>query len=114
VESRGAGIDGDPARRAAVRRCDAVDAPGRAPVAVVTFNHAFVDAVRVAGLPDGHGFHGLRKAMAANLAGAGATDAEMDALVYHSDPKMTRLYRAGADHRSLARAGMAKLLKAGK
>lgn len=73
------------------------------------FNHAFVAAVRLAGLPEGHGFHGLRKAMSANLAAKGATDAEMDALVYHADPNMTRMYRADADQKALAKAGMAKL-----
>lgn len=73
------------------------------------FNHAFVAAVRLAGLPDGHGFHGLRKAATANLAESGATDAEIDAVVYHSDPKMTRLYRAGANQKRLAQSGMAKL-----
>ncbi len=78
------------------------------------FTHAFAAAVKLAGLPEGHGFHGLRKAMSANLATSGATDSEIDALVYHADPKMTRMYRADADQKTLARAGMAKLAKGEK
>jgi hypothetical protein len=67
-------------------------------------NHAFVAAIRLAGLPAGHGFHGPRKAISANLGSNGATDAEIYAVVYHGDPKMIRLYRADAGQRALAKA----------
>jgi hypothetical protein len=39
----------------------------------------------------------------------GATDAEMDAVVPHSDGRMTRFYRAQADQELLARAAIARL-----
>jgi integrase len=73
------------------------------------FNHQFADAVRCAGLPDGLSFHGLRKGAAARLAEGGASDAEIDSVLGHADPKMTRLYRRQADQRIRATAAIAKL-----
>lgn len=65
------------------------------------------EAVATAGLPP-LTFHGLRKAMTANLAEAGATDAEISAVVPHS-AAMTRYYRAQADQKRLASSAIEKL-----
>jgi integrase len=54
-------------------------------------------------------FHGLRKTASAWLAEAGATDAEIDSILGHVDPKMTRLYRRQADQRITAKSAMGKL-----
>lgn len=72
------------------------------------FNHAFAAAVKSAGLT-GLSFHGLRKAMLVNLAEGEATDAEMDAIVPHSDPRVRQHYRASADQKKLAERAIAKL-----
>ena len=72
------------------------------------FNHRFADAVKVAGLT-GLSFHGLRKTASSWLAEGGCTDAEIDAILGHSDPKMTRLYRKQADQRVNATAAMTKM-----
>jgi integrase len=72
------------------------------------FNHQFAKAVKAAGLT-GLSFHGLRKTASAWLAEAGATDAEIDSVLGHVDPKMTRLYRRQADQRTGAAAAMEKL-----
>ena len=72
------------------------------------FKHALHAAVKAAGL-SGLSFHGLRKGLHSALAHGGATDAEMDAVVPHSDGRMTRFYRAQADQELLARAAIARL-----
>ena len=77
------------------------------------FNHAFAAAVKDAGLT-GLSFHGLRKAASARLAEAGATDSEIDSVIGHADPKMTKLYRMQADQRSQAKAAITKLVTARK
>lgn len=74
------------------------------------FNHAFADAVAVAGLA-GLSFHGLRKTASAWLAEAGCTDAEIDSIIGHVDPRMTRHYRQQADQKLRATAAMGKLVK---
>lgn len=73
------------------------------------FKHALADAVQRAGLPSGLSFHGLRKGLMQVLAEAGATDAEMDAVVPHADGRMTRHYRRQADQQQLARTAIARL-----
>lgn len=82
-------------------------ADGR-PWKVDHFNHAFASAVAAAGL-SGLSFHGLRKAASARMAEAGATDAEIDSILGHADPKMTRLYRNQADQKVRATAAIGKL-----
>lgn len=71
------------------------------------FRHEFGDAVKAAGL-DGLSFHGLRYGATAQLAEAGASDAEIEAIVPHADGKMTRKYRAQAAQKTLAKAAMGK------
>ena len=58
----------------------------------------------------GLSFHGLRKGYSVSLAEAGASDAELDALMPHADRRMTAHYRRQADQAKLAAAGMAKLV----
>lgn len=72
------------------------------------FNHAFATAVKAAGL-DGLSFHGLRKGASVNLAERGATDAEIDSILGHADPRMTAHYRRQADQKTRARSAMAKI-----
>ena len=86
--------------------------PDGRPWKVDHFNHAFAAAAKAAGLA-GLSFHGLRKAMMVNLAEGEATDAEMDAIVPHSDPRVRQRYRASADQKKLAERGIAKLPRRG-
>ena len=79
-----------------------------APWAEDHFNAAFAKAVKAAGLR-GLTFHGLRKTASGWLAEGGATDAEIDSILGHVDPKMTLLYRRQADQRIRADAAMGKL-----
>ncbi len=72
------------------------------------FNAAFAKAVKKAGLV-GLKFHGLRKTASGIMAEAGATDAEIDSILGHVDPKMTLLYRRQANQRTLGKAAMGKL-----
>ncbi len=74
------------------------------------FNHEFAAAVKAAGL-SGLSFHGLRKAASVRMAEAGATDAEIDSILGHSDPKMTRLYRSQADQKTRATAAIGNLTR---
>jgi integrase len=53
--------------------------------------HAMAKAVRAAGLPEGLSFHGLRKGLTAALADTGASDAEIESIIPHADPCMTRV-----------------------
>jgi integrase len=69
---------------------------------------AMLHAAQRAGLP-GLTFHGLRKGLTGALAEHGATDAEIEAVIPHADPKMTAYYRKQADQTKLAAAGIAKL-----
>lgn len=72
------------------------------------FNHRFAAAVAAAGL-DKLSFHGLRKGFMAWAAERGATDAELDAVVPHNDPRTRARYRAAADQKGLARGLMVRL-----
>jgi len=72
------------------------------------FNAAFAKAVKKAGLV-GLTFHGLRKTASGILAEAGATDAEIDSILGHVDPKMTLLHRRQANQRTLGKTAMGKL-----
>lgn len=58
---------------------------------------------------DGLTFHGLRKGLTSGLAEAGATDAEIAAVIPHANPKLTAYYRASADQKLLATLAMEKL-----
>jgi integrase len=69
---------------------------------------AMLHAAQRAGLP-GLTFHGLRKGLTGALAEHGATDAEIEAVIPHADPKMTAYYRRQANQTRLAAAGIAKL-----
>jgi len=71
------------------------------------FNAAFAKAVKKAGLV-GLTFHGLRKTASGILAEAGATDAEIDSILGHVDPKMTLLHRRQANQRTLGKTAMGK------
>lgn len=73
------------------------------------FNHAFAAAVKAAGLPAGLSFHGIRKGLMTELAEAGASDAELDAVVPHSDPRVRASYRASADQRRLAKRAIGRI-----
>lgn len=66
------------------------------------FNHRFAAAVKAAGLPTGLSFHGIRKGVMIEMVEAGATDAELDAVVPHSDPRIRAHYRQQADQKKLA------------
>lgn len=72
------------------------------------FNHRFAAAVAAAGL-NKLSFHGLRKGFMAWAAERGATDAELDAVVPHNDPRTRARYRAAADQKGLARGLMVRL-----
>ncbi len=72
------------------------------------FKHQLAAAVRSAGL-HGLSFHGLRKGLTSALAEAGATDAEIEAVIPHADARMTRHYRRQADQAALARVAIARL-----
>lgn len=52
--------------------------------------------------------HGLRKAVACRAAERGATDAEIQALMGHSDPRQTAHYRREADESMLATRALKK------
>lgn len=66
------------------------------------FNHAFAAAVKAAGLQTGRSFHGLRKGVMIEMVEAGATDAELDAVVPHADPRVRANYRRQANQKRLA------------
>jgi integrase len=71
--------------------------------------HSITDAVATAGLRKGLSFHGLRKGLTAALAESGASDAEVEAVIPHADPALTRHYRKGANQKKMAAAAMARL-----
>lgn len=76
---------------------------------------AMQEGVRAAGInrvsEAGHGlsFHGLRKGLTAALAETGASDAEIESVVAHADPNMTRHYRRQADQRLMAERAIGRL-----
>lgn len=82
--------------------------PNGRPWKIDHFNHAFAEAVAAAGLA-GLSFHGLRKGFMTWAAESGATDAEMDAVVPHADPRVRARYRAAADQKGLAKGLMGRL-----
>jgi hypothetical protein len=67
----------------------------------------FAAAVAGAG-PAGLSFHGLREGFMVWAAESGATDAQLDAIVPRSDPRVRAL---AADQKALARGVMGKLTK---
>ncbi len=69
---------------------------------------AVTEAVRKVGL-SGLSLHGLRKTRTIELVENGATDAEVEALIPHADPKQTQFYRAQADQKVLAERAMVKM-----
>lgn len=62
-----------------------------------------------AGLPPNCSAHGLRKAAAARLAEAGATELEIRAITGHQTSKEVSRYTKAANQKLLATSGMAKL-----
>lgn len=62
-----------------------------------------------ADLPDDLSLHGLRKALGARLAEAGATQEEIAAALGHRGTRTAEIYTKGAEKRRLADAGFAKL-----
>jgi integrase len=88
---------------------------GSEPWKVDTAKRAMANAVRHAGLTrvneagKGLSFHGLRKGLTAALAETGASDAEIESIVPHADPNMTRHYRRQADQRLMAERAIARL-----
>lgn len=73
------------------------------------FTAVFRGACDAAGVPGGP--HGLRKAAATRLAEAGASVAELNAVLAWSGPKMAMLYTAKADRARLARQAVERLKK---
>lgn len=71
-------------------------------------NAVFAKAVKKAGLI-GLTFHGLRKTASRLMVGAGATNAEIDFILGHVDPKMTLLHRRQANQRTLSKTAIGKL-----
>jgi enterobacteria phage integrase len=69
--------------------------------------HSLAKATRLAGL-DGLSCHGLRMALTSRLAEAGASEAQIGAVIPHS-AAMTAFYRRQADQTALASNAMAKL-----
>ena len=65
--------------------------------------------MRAAGLPPGLSFHGLRKGMMVEAAEGGATDAGLDAIVPHSDPRVRAGYRRAADQKTLSKDVISRL-----
>jgi integrase len=80
-----------------------------------TAKRAMANAVQRAGLTrtnevgKGLSFHGLRKGLTAALAESGASDAEIESIVPHADPNMTRHYRKQADQRRMAERAIGRL-----
>jgi integrase len=71
--------------------------------------HNMTKAVRAAGLRPGLSFHGLRKLCTASLAEAELTDAQIESVQPHADPKMTAYYRRSANQPRLAAAAIAAM-----
>ena len=71
------------------------------------FGNWFGEACRAAGVPGSA--HGLRKALTIRLAEAGATPAEMDALLGWSGGGMSSLYARKASRETLSRAALERL-----
>ncbi len=63
-----------------------------------------------AGLPDHCSAHGLRKAAAARLAEAGATELEIRAVTGHQTSHEVNRYTKAANQKRMAEAGMSKLI----
>lgn len=63
-----------------------------------------------AGLPDRCSAHGLRKAAAARLAEAGATELEIRAITGHQTSNEVNRYTKAASQKRMAEAGMSKLI----
>lgn len=73
------------------------------------FKHRFAQVRAKLGLPDDMHFHGLRHSRASELAEAGASDAEIQAVTGHKTRAMVARYTRGARQEHLARAAIARL-----
>lgn len=81
------------------------------PLKKESLGNMFADACREAGVRKSA--HGLRKLAATNLANAGATVAELEAIFGWEGGRMASLYTRAADRRANAARGMQKLKKGG-
>lgn len=72
------------------------------PYSVVGFGNAFSDWCRLAGLPRGCSFHGLRKATAARMAELGRTTKEIQAALGDKTLQQADVYTRAADNARLA------------
>ena len=77
------------------------------PMVKEAFGNWFKDACKAAGVPGS--CHGLRKALTIRLSEAGATPAEMDALLGWSGEKMSSLYARKANRVTLAEKALERL-----
>lgn len=75
-----------------------------------TYGKQFAKHLLAIGL-DGYTFHGLRHSTGKALAEAGATDAEIQAILMHKTRQMVERYTKGARQKNLAESAMAKLEK---
>jgi integrase len=76
---------------------------------VTSFGNWFRDRCREAGVPGS--LHGLRKAGAARLAEAGATENEISSYLAHADTSQASVYTKAANRAKLADSGFEKLGK---
>ena len=75
------------------------------------FGNRFRKWCQEAGLPSHCSAHGLRKAAAARLAEAGATELEIRSITGHQTSHEVNRYTKAASQKVMARAGMAKLIE---
>lgn len=73
------------------------------------FNNYLAERIGQAGLPDRCVTHGLRKAAARCLAGAGCSSKEIAAITGHTTLKEIERYTKAAEQRKLAVSAMARL-----
>jgi integrase len=83
------------------------------PMSPAGFTNWFTECARKAGLPDGSGPHGLRKAAARRLADAGCTTHQIAAITGHLSLKEVERYSKGANQARLAEAAIATLTRRG-
>ncbi len=75
----------------------------------VYFGAWFADAISKAGLPDDCVLHGLRKTAARQLAEAGCSEQEIQAITGHATSRMVAHYTKGADQRKRATSAITSL-----
>ena len=75
----------------------------------VYFGAWFADAIQKAGLPEDCVLHGLRKTAARQLAEAGCSEQEIQAVTGHATSRMVAHYTKGADQRKRAASAITKL-----